>query len=91
MKPCNSDSFTFFGYPFERSFKSLYMPTMSGIVINSLGQEYKTTEKFLLDTGAAVSLLSSRYSELFNYAPCDTLKVQYANGPQKRINIFNAF
>lgn len=91
MRPLCEDKFTHFGYPFEKSKKSLFMPTISGLVTSIIGNEFQTTEKFLLDTGAAISMLNRKYESFFNYRPCDSMYIQYGSSTRKKIDIYDAF
>ncbi len=67
------------------------MPILDAIVMNMLDEDIGVTERFLLDTGAAFSVLGGKYEKLFKQArQTDTIAVQYGHGTQRLLPVFDA-
>ncbi|MCP4108669.1 MAG: hypothetical protein GY749_24500 [Desulfobacteraceae bacterium] len=67
------------------------MATLDAIVMNMLDEDIGVTERFLIDTGAAFSILNGKYEKLFKQArQVDTIKVQYGSGSTRNLPVFDA-
>ncbi len=91
MKPAFSCKITFQMKVLNTGQRSLYMATLDALVMNMLDEDIGVTERFLVDTGAAFSVLSGKYETLFKHAkPVDTIKVQYGSGDTRNLPVFDA-
>ncbi len=73
--------------------KALYMPVLSGIIINiNKNKLLINTGVFLVDSGAAISILGPKYTKLFqDDTPCDSQRLQYVGVDEEKIrNIYKA-
>ncbi|MCP4367418.1 MAG: hypothetical protein GY797_04780 [Deltaproteobacteria bacterium] len=67
------------------------MTTLDALIMNMLDQDIGVTERFLVDTGAAFSVLNGKYEKLFKQAKqVDTIKVQYGSGSPRNLPVFDA-
>lgn len=78
---------------FNKQKQALYLPILEAIVMNKHGEELGAGiyEKFLIDTGASVSILKGKYEKIFKYSDhIDSFKVQYGSGNAKMLSIYEA-
>jgi len=91
MKPTFSCNLTFQMKVLQKEKRSLYMPILYAIVMNMSDEDIGMTEKFIMDTGAAFSVLRGNYQNLFGKAnPVDSINVQYGSGDSKSLPVYNA-
>ncbi len=89
-KPVFSDDINYWSNIYTQNTKKLFMPTVFALVQNVYGLDIGTAEKFLFDTGASISILNSRYTQLFNYQQIDTVQIQYGQGLPKLLPVYDA-
>lgn len=77
--------------PFESGGKFVYLPYVDAILKNlQTGDIDQTTSKFLIDTGASISIINKRYESFIkNMKPIDTLPIRYGNNRPKKMPIYN--
>jgi hypothetical protein len=65
--------------------KILYLPVISAIVLNKEKEiDFGTTDRFLFDTGASITILGSKYCDfLKDTKPIDSLEIIYGTGKKK--------
>ncbi len=85
---------TYFPKIYQRNLKSsYYMPYIEGIVINPHNQKKTySTHKFIVDTGAAISILNSSFGFLFkdNDTPViDCVNIQYGGNSQPNLPVYS--
>ncbi len=91
MRPKFSCNLSFLMKVLVKEKRSLYMPILDAIVINMLDEDIGRTEKFIVDTGAAFSVLRGNYNDLFRKAKqADTIEVQYGSGDSKFLPVYDA-
>jgi len=66
------------------------MPIITGIIVKNKNIDFDTTDIFLVDSGAAISLLNSKYSSFFSDSEIIGYQsVQYGTGPKKKLPLYN--
>ncbi len=91
MKPTFSGAITYRNQVFNLNKRPLYMPVLHAIVRNMFDQDIGSTEQFLIDTGASISILTNKYSTLFkNDKQIDTMVIQYGREKPVTISVYNA-
>ena len=75
------ERFSFFGNVLLGARKPLYFPTLTGIVVNPKNQmDFNATEKFIIDTGASISILGPKFESFLNeHPPDDSQNIRYGN------------
>ncbi len=78
-------------YGFSSKAKTIHMPYLNVIVKNpETGETDKNTSQFLVDTGASVSIINSRYESFIQkIKPYDSFKIQYGNGGLKNCPMYH--
>jgi hypothetical protein len=75
--------------PIGRRLARVHMPFLTGIISNMRGADLATSDDFLVDTGAAITILGLKYRCLFSaQVPYDHMQITYGRGANISLQVF---
>lgn len=90
MKTRFEEKYKYNGYSTAAIKKPLWIPIIRGILVKNQTIDFNIVDEFLVDTGAAISLLPDRYSSFLSDSRIiGDYKVQYGQGGINCLPLYN--